>query len=365
MRIGMLYFVVCLLFMQPKTTKSQEYQEKKYAPRLEYSAYAGALVIHREAMEGLGNHPYLGQELRLGFQTTGSDYWHRLYKYPVFGAGVYSGYFNNPAIGNPLAVFGFIEIPFYRGKTSLFSTSWASGVAFHINEYNSLTNPENIAIGTDINVYIDFSLLYRHQFSERLSFGGGLKFQHFSNGAIQHPNLGLNMVSGLITFNYALKPDKLQFLNPEPEASDKKYEWNFMYALGVNGKNQDEPNVRYINHTFSMGVNQRVSEKRTLGLGVDVFHNEELKEDVTPGETVKPANLLSYAAYASSDLIIHKFRIAVQLGFYLHRPADYSLPFYERVAFRYYLTPNLFTNVSIKAHAAKAQYFEWGIGVSF
>jgi hypothetical protein len=365
MRVGMLYFVSCLLLLQPITTNSQELKENKYAPRIEYSAYAGALVIHREAMEGLGNHPYLGQELRLGFQTTGSDYWHKLFKYPVFGAGIYSGYFNNPAIGNPFAVFGFIEIPFYRSKTSLFSTSWASGVAFHINEYNSLTNPENIAIGTDINVYIDFSLLYRQQLSERLSFGSGLKFQHFSNGAIQHPNLGLNMVSCLFTLNYSLNPKEPHYANPAPDITDKKYEWNLMYALGINGKNQEEPDVRYINHTISMGVNKRISEKRTLGVGIDMFHNEELKEDVKPGETVKPADLLSSAAYASSDLIIHKFRIAVQLGFYLYRPIDYSLFFYERVAFRYYLTPNLFTNVSIKAHAAKAQYFEWGLGVSF
>ncbi|PKP09907.1 MAG: hypothetical protein CVU09_09775 [Bacteroidetes bacterium HGW-Bacteroidetes-4] len=365
MRVGMLYFVGCLLLMQPIITKSQELNERKYTPRLEYSAYAGALVIHREAMKGLGNHPYLGQEIRLGFQTTGSDYWHRLYKYPVFGAGVYSGYFNNPAIGNPFAFFGFIEIPFLRTDKSLLSTSWASGVAFHINEYNSITNPENIAIGTDINVYIDFSIFYRQQLSERLDMGWGLKFQHFSNGAIQHPNLGLNMVSGLVTLNFALSPNHPQFFNPEPEVSDKKFEWNFMYALGINGKNQEEPDVRYINHTISLGINKRVSEKRTLGLGVDVFHNEELKEDIPSGDNIQLSDLLSSAAYASSDLIIHKFRIAVQLGFYLYRPTDYSLPFYERVAFRYYLTPNLFTNVSIKAHAAKAQYFEWGLGISF
>lgn len=365
MRTGMLCFVAGLLFLFVNTAKSQEIKEKKYLPRLEYSGYAGALVIHREAMKVLGNHPYLGQEIRLGFQTTGNEYWHRLYKYPVFGAGVYSGYFNNQAIGNPFAFFGFIEIPFLRNDKSLLSTSWASGVAFHINEYDSLTNPENIAIGTDINVYIDFSLIFRQQLNERLSLGGGIKFQHFSNGAIQHPNLGLNMVSGLFTLNYSLKPNQPQFLNPEPEATDKKYEWNLMYGLGINGKSQEEPDVRYINHTLSMGVNKPINEKRTLGIGLDIFHNEELKEDVLPGENVHAADLLSYAAYASSDLIIHKFRIAVQLGFYLYRPTDYSLPFYERVAFRYYLIPNLFTNVSIKAHAAKAQFFEWGFGVSF
>jgi hypothetical protein len=365
MRTGMLCFVAGLLFLFVNSAKSQEIKEKKYLPRLEYSGYAGALVIHREAMEGLGNHPYLGQEIRLGFQTTGSDYWHRLYKYPMFGAGVYSGYFNNPAIGNPFAVFGFIEIPFLRTDKSLLSTSWASGVAFHINEYNSLTNPENIAIGTDINVYIDFSLFYRRQLNERMDVGTGLKFQHFSNGAIQHPNLGLNMVSGLVTLTYSLNPNRHQFLKPEPDITDKKFEWNLMYALGINGKNQEEPDVRYINHTISVGVNKRISEKRTLGVGIDLFHNEELKEAVPTGDNIQASDLLSYAAYASSDLIIHKFRIAVQLGFYLHRPTDYSLPFYERVAFRYYLAPNLFTNVSIKAHAAKAQFFEWGLGVTF
>lgn len=366
-----LKFITLILFAffigvsQTVFSQQSEKENKVYIPRFEYSGYMGALIAHHEEMKSMAQHPYLGQEISLGWQSTGKKYWQEVFNYPIIGLGAYSGAYNTSVIGNPFAFFGFIEIPFSRKEKSYFSASWGGGMAFHINEYDSITNPQNIAIGTDINVFINFGFSYKYRVSDRMELGAGIKLQHFSNGAIRHPNLGLNMASAQITLNYLLKPFDHQFEKTEPELPEKKYEWNLMYGIGINGKSQAEPDVKYLNHTLSMGVSRRMNFKRTLGVGMDVFYNEGLVDEYLADSKLTMSDYVSYAGYLSSDMIMNKFRLAVQLGFYLYRPVDYSIPFYERVAVRYYVLPNIFANISIKAHAAKAQFFEWGMGVSF
>ncbi|MCK9207646.1 MAG: acyloxyacyl hydrolase [Salinivirgaceae bacterium] len=342
----------------------QDTVTRKLIPKLEYAAYTGRLIAHHADMKHLSQQPYVGNELRLGFQTTGSQYWQQLLKYPTFGVGLYSGYFNNKIVGNPMALFGFMEMPFKRFGHAALSTSWSAGCTFNINEYDSITNPLNNAIGTDLNVYIDFSLLYKQQFKNNWEWGGGIKFQHFSNGAIKYPNYGLNMVTLQATLSFMMGKPFAGFQTGSPEPIVKKYEIYVFEGVGWCGKNMAEPNVKYFNNSLSLGYNYRINQKRMIGFGADVFYNEENSENFV-GREMSTQDYVSYAGFLSTDLLANKFRMSVQLGFYLYKPVDYWLPFYERVALRYYFVPWAFANVSLKAHAAKAQYVEYGIGWVF
>jgi hypothetical protein len=102
-----------------------------------------------------------------------------------------------------------------------------------------------------------------------------------------------------------------------------------------------------------------------VGLGADIFYNEKNQTLLPEGDTAGFQDYTSYAGFLSTDLIANRFRMVVQLGFYLHAAVEFDQPFYERVALRYYVVPWAFANVSIKAHAAKAQYVEWGVGFAF
>lgn len=361
-RVAIILIVILLygnLFAQNDTVI------KATVPKIEIFGYRGTLLIHHEEMSDLGHRPYYGTELRVGFQTTGSAYWQQLFKYPTYGFGFYSGYFNTQAIGNPYAVFGFMELPFIRKEKFRMSTSWSVGLSFNLNEYDSITNPTNIAIGSDLNVYVDFSLLARYKLSDRWELGAGAKFQHFSNGAIRLPNLGLNMVSGQLVLSYYPGRTIEKFYpnsNPKPY---KRYEFTAMYAGGAKCKSQEQTDVLYYNSTLSLSYNRRMNYKRTLGLGMDVFYNGYLENEMDKDpEEVTTVEEMSYAAFVSSDMIADRFRLVTQVGTYLWRATDYSIPVYERVALRYYFVPHMFANVSIKAHGAKAQYIEWGLGAT-
>lgn len=339
---------------------------KMIAPKIELSGYGGALLIHRDAMEDLGNHPYFGTELHLAFQTTGNQYWHEAFNYPIYGLGFYSGYFNNPSIGNPYAVFTFLELPFLRRDKYYLSTCWGVGMTFNINEYDSITNKKNIAIGTDLNVYVNFSTTARYRINERWEIGSGVKFQHFSNGSVKQPNLGLNMISGQVIIAYYPGNTVNKFRKDAKLKPYKKNEFYTMFGMGQSTDAPDGSDIRFMNSTLSIGMNRRFSYKRNWGFGFDVFYNEYIKDDLEkPGTDITNSDLMSYGIFLSSELIVSKFRITTQLGTYLYRPTNYSIPIYERVAIRYYFIPNLFGNISIKAHGAKAQFIEWGIGLAF
>ncbi len=359
--VGLLCLLICLV----RLCGAQESTRSRLYPVISYHVYGGQLLIHREAMQGMKvNKPYLGQDLRVGLQSTGTAYWQEAYRYPIYGIGFYSGYFNNPIIGNPMALYGFIDIPFIRkGKVS-WNTSWGFGLSFHINEYNAETNPENVAISTETNAYIDFITSYKYQITPRLNMGLGVQFQHLSNGAFKHPNLGLNLLTGSLTASYTFKGEELRFTRKTPEAYDK-YAFALMYAGGMSALAKDDPK-QYYSSTLSATAHRRMSEKRTLGLGVDVFYNSCLLGIEDTPEPICTKNLMSYAGIVSSEMILQDFRMLIQFGVYVWRPMAYDKPFYERVAFRYYCFDDfLFANISVKAHGFKSQCIEWGLGVNF
>ena len=357
--------VLITILLVSISINAQEISTKKVIPKLEYQAYIGGVLIHHPEMKHLDDNPYLANELRIAFQTTGIEYWHHTYNMPIYGVGVYTGTYNNDVIGKPRALFAFIELPFARKNNSYFSTNWSSGICFNINEYDEISNPENIAIGSPVNIYIDFSLMYKHTLSKRFQLGGGLKLQHFSNGSYSKPNLGLNMASAAVSLSYLPNTNIHKFYTaPKPNSYDD-IEVITMVACGWKAYSEELNDTKYFNSTVSASINKRVTAKRTVGIGFDYFYQSYLINYYEDISSISDKDLMSYAGFLSSEMILNKFRLTTQLGFYMYRPVDFGLFFYERIALRYYPINWMYINLSIKAHAAKAEYFEYGLGFKF
>lgn len=353
--------VFTLIIFASFSINAQEITTKKTTPKLEYQTYGGSVIIHHTEMNHLDNNIYLANELRLGFQTTGTDYWHKTYKLPTYGIGLLVGTFNSSILGKPRALFIYTEIPFVRKNKSYFSTSWSAGISCNLNKFDSIINPDNIAIGSSINAYIDFSLMYKHKLSKYFQLGSGIKLQHFSNGYYSLPNLGLNVASAVISLSYL--PGKIikEIEPPKPDINNK-YEIISMVAVGLKAKSIEERDEKYLNSTVSLSINKRVNAKRTFGVGLDYFYQTYLVNYYDENRVVNNKDLMSYAGFISSEMIMNKLRIVTQFGIYLHRPVDFGLFFYERFGLRFYPTKWMFANISIKAHAAKAGFIEWGLG---
>ncbi len=358
------YNIIILLSFLSLCQLQAQKKALSYYPVIEYHHQIGRVLPHADAVRMTDNgNVCWGNELRLGLQTTGSQQWHIDYNYPCYGLGFYWSDFNNPIIGSPSALFSYIEFPFVRTDRFLLSLDCACGLSFNINEYDKNQASPNLAIGSDRNAYIAFTTKCDYKVNPYLSLGLGAKLQHFSNGCIHRPNFGLNVAMAEISATYHIKGD-VPFASEAPQVSYKRYEYSLMYAGGFVDVFDDSDETHYCS-VLSLAVHRRLNAKRSLGLGFDSFYSSYLKIDTEMPDDPSLSQLMSYAAFASSELIVDKVHVVVQVGVYLWRAYPYDIPFYERLGLRYYFLKNrAFANVSVKAHDIRALYTEWGIGLN-
>jgi len=89
-------------------------------------------------------------------QTTGAKLWEQLYGYPIYGLGIYTGYFRETSeLGVPISVNGFLSGPFVRFQKLSFNYELGLGVAFNWNNFDPVYNPNNIAVSTSQSVFIE------------------------------------------------------------------------------------------------------------------------------------------------------------------------------------------------------------------
>jgi len=72
------------------------------------------------------------------------------------------------------------------------------GLNFISSPYDSLNNQINWSYSSYVNAFLALGLVANFQFKNNQSIGARLAFNHFSNGAIKDPNLGVNFFTGAI-----------------------------------------------------------------------------------------------------------------------------------------------------------------------
>lgn len=338
-------------------------EKKQHNPTFEYRAHVNKMLPHTNSMKKLDNGKFsFGNEFRAGIQTEGNKDWHHVYNFPNYGFGYLWGSYNNTNIGSHSVIYSFIDIPFHSNEKHQLSTNWALGVSFNIDEYHETENPQNIAIGTDKNAYASFSVNWRYQLSPYIELGTAIKLQHLSNGSIQRPNLGINQLGVELTSTYTLKKKK-RIAQDKVDLIKKKYQYSLSYGGGL-ADIDDNTDKKYYCSSLSIAAYRRINNKRTIGLGSDIFYRGYLADDPNIEQKAPLSQLMSYGAFVSSEFIIHRIRFSAQVGVYIWRPYKYDVPYYERLTISYDLLGDwLYANSTILAHADRALCIEWGIGI--
>ena len=99
-------------------------------------------------------------------------------------------------------MYGFVDIPFHKPRSRW---TWlyggALGISYNFNPYDPETNPVNVFLGSERNVYIDLYFEGHYAISNRMDIGIGTGFKHFSNGSYKLPNAGINLIPLTIMHN--------------------------------------------------------------------------------------------------------------------------------------------------------------------
>ncbi|MFD2203494.1 hypothetical protein [Shivajiella indica] len=312
------------------------------------------------------NTNYIGVDARLGFQKGSESIYAKLYRFPVYGIGVYASSFQNEVVGNPNAVYFFMDIPFSypSDKRWKFGYYFSYGLSFNFNPYDPIDNPTNLFIGSYRNAFINLGFRASRELNERMELYTGIGFRHFSNGALSLPNTGINLLPFTFGANYRLTKnhDKV-FSDRSIPKQDKRTLLNFHLAPGTKQYFIGDDN----NFKLGIGVHilREISYKHRLGLGLEQFYSANSKERMDEPMTSRFWDSNAFALFGSWEWVLTKNLFApMGLGVYLHRNkhnGEWNW-YYQRVGMGYRFSNGIFTSLSIKAHKGKADFFEWTLG---
>lgn len=317
------------------------------------------------------NAYYNGLNLRMGWRSDNPvhDYG-LLYSNPIYGIGIYSSTFNTSVIGKPYAVYGFFQAPFLTQRKHAIEFDYRIGLGLSGNftPYDEEQNPLNLLIGSKNNVFIDFGIQAQYSITPHLKGGIGLSFHHFSNGALQMPNKGVNLIPITASLTYQQKPDSKHIYKSPITPFPTDWHVHMSYGFGFKQFDKEDKN-HHFKSTISLYASRFVNHKWQLGGGVDIFYSDTGNKKKFAGERYK--KMSSQFSGGPSLYFAHVLQprliLTGNMGYYLHKQkfnGEVTRTFL-RAGFRYYVFKNIHAGISIKAHMGKADYIEWTTGYTF
>ncbi len=336
--------------------------------RLELKYQYGAVYPHHSSVEYVLGSNIQGFEINLSTQSTGRHMWEQLYRYPRYGVAYSFLQLGNPEIlGNLHALFGYVDIPFYRSEGN-FSLNYQVdiGVGYFSKTFEPYENPLNMVVSSPYNVYIGLDFTGRYKLGRNQEIKAGLELTHCSNGKTRSPNMGMNSITLSVAWLYSISPERPVTRMFVPEG----YRKNFFELLANVGYKRDD-NMKEETYLVSSLIGDyyyAFSPRYAFGAGVDFFYDgsiaqhQEFFDGVTPRDN---SINYQYGAHVGFRVRYGRLFMSINAGKYIH--ADYVRNgyVYSRLGMRYALTDQIMLNLTLKAHSTIADFIEWGIGYRF
>jgi len=251
------------------------------------------------------------------------------------------------------------------------SLKFALGLGYITQRYDAVSNPENRAIGSHINGYMQLGLsveksLYKNSMMF-LEFG----LAHFSNACWKFPNLGVNLPYLQVGIGYPLniypsikKLDRKRILNQQLSILP----WRKTVSIRLGKKEIDLDDDReFINGVVEFTLENWISKRSNFRYSISYFHDRTY-------QFKKFEKLAEYSISGTSEITVSagyetrfgKWGIITDLGIYLYKP-DFKkkTAYYEGIGCSYAINSNYKAVVRLKANKTIADFAEFGLTYLF
>jgi len=324
----------------------------------------GAVIMHTAKIRHFAGTNPSGLELNVQHQTAGKKYWQQLYAYPRLGVSF--SYFNyqQPVLGQSFALSPYMSLPVFKRKTAQLHFRFGPGLAYFSNKFDRTENPSNNVISSTWNAVIQTRLEYDFPIHPRFSGLIAVGLNHYSNGGNAKPNLGMNIATASLGFNF-LRITGQPLLVPEPEAIGRRNYLALSSSIGIKQRN-DFDTLRYVVKSVALTALRRINQKSTLILGIEGFYDPSLFARRAWDPRVKPGttpDIRRVGINAGHELNFGKVAFGTQVGWYAYRPYKADAPFYQRLETKVQLHKNFFIAADLKLHdLIKADIIEYRLG---
>lgn len=399
--------VISLLFM---TAKAQEDSIKHWGAEVEFLPGKAINMdeYQKKWMKGNNNYTF-GIRVNYISHPCDSDDFAADYDYPTISAGIRYSRNNNitmhrnadeawPLIepvdydsrmGDIITFYGMFSRPFFRTKRWEADYSLAFGVGYSNEKYNTHNAIDNELIGSRWLIYFGAGLHATYRVAANWGLKAGLEFYHHSNGALNRPNKGANILAPSVALCYYPYMESLTNSGEYRPSRFNKY-WYCNFTLGVGGKTllEDWQKTQFetapgedgyrtdkfkFHAAYSMQIDVmcRYARRWASGIGADIFYGtySSYIEDMDrqQGHTISHSPW-SVGIAAKHNVYYHNISLAMSLGYYLYREMGHNAsinekPYYERIGLHYTFPSlgGLTIGCNVKAHLTKADLTEFVI----
>ncbi|MFT6782308.1 MAG: hypothetical protein ACJA1A_002242 [Saprospiraceae bacterium] len=342
--------------------------------------YAPSKVIkHRDNL--LYNVPSLSNEIRLSYtyQTNGDYAWERFWKKPRIALNaIYVNFGDNEVLGSAFAIVPELHFSLLRYKKLLLNMQFGTGISYLTKPYDAIDNPNNNAIGSNLNNTSSLKFGIEYPWNKRLTTSLSTGIVHFSNGLSSSPNSGINIYGASLNVNYKLTvrqpkdEETITTRNSEESPTYRKWIVDAQYHYGFT-EHSTTGGPKYGVQAFSLGAGYRYKEYMTVLAGAEYEYNDgtytffkrnfETEEDA---RRMAKRSILYIENEFRYGAVFNRFR----LGFYLGWPYAKTKTHYIKVVTGIYL-PNIegygkpYIGVILKTHTEVADYLAIMGGISF
>jgi hypothetical protein len=337
---------------------------------LQLDVFRGNIYRHTDDIDHLiTGHPD-GLLMSFNHMTFGDKEWQQAYNFPDYGLSFQYQDFKNEYLGECFAIAAHYNFYFLNRHLVL---RISQGIGMTTNPYDKETNYKNNAFGSRFLSSNLFMLHYKKDnLIGRIGVQAGLMFTHFSNGRIKAPNSGINTYALNFGVNYNMgeKP-AYRALDTLPSKSFREpVRLDFVARTGFSESEIAGSGQKPFGH-FSAYADKRIGRKSALQLGVELFMTGYLKEYVRHYAEMYPdrpyvdpdTDWKRAGIFIGHELFINRLSVETQLGYYFYKPFKYEIDIYQRLGMKYYITPKVFAVLSLKAHGARAEAIETGLGI--
>ena len=357
MKKGLFFFIGLLSFTL--------YSQSEVPLFLTLSTKGGILMAHRPHMAHLVHKNAYGFEVSIAKQQTEHSLESFRGRKPLNGLTFeFRNFGNNDVLGKAFSIIQYQDFPLLQTKNKWFvDYKMGAGIGYLTKFYHKELNPTNNAIGSRFNAKVSFKLELTKYF-KKLHFGLGAELSHFSNGAMQTPNLGLNNLSTYFNVGYNFKEREL---HDKSESFIMTMELPSAYFL-IEGilTVAEVPPLPLAAKKYPV-LAGRFSWVKPLGktwnyeVALDVVYNESnLHKFYDSSYTA--IDVPQVGGYLGMSFNYYKSQIVFGMGYYFVDKINPLGRIYNRVGYRYYFNDKWCGLFNIRANFGRADFFEFGVG---
>jgi len=343
---------------------------------VQYHYFLGRIVKHTPQFTPAITENTQLHELSFNFKSKKHKKWHQTHHYPKFNFNlIYVDFGDDAIFGNSYNALVGLN---YAKYDPLFvrHLNLKFGLNYSTKPYNRFTNPTNNVIGSHLNLTVKIDFGYSYKLTEKLHLSASVSVKHHSNGRVETPNKGINVLGGQIGLQWNVEnsneTDNLPILD---FTINKKHQFTFSLGYGRHEMVKEYNGPKYPVYVAGFFAQKRLNTLLNLSYGVEYVYFKSayhaiIDNAIVPGKPHWHAGKIS--PYAGVDFLYGRFAIAALIGFYPYKPILTAGKIPTKFGFKYYLhsndsmAPNTFFIAGyLKTHFAVAEYLEFSVGCRF